>query len=133
MIPMAYILPYTMTKYITSILLLYIFHSSIVIYQSLPLMELIFHNWYTSLPKLQFVFGILQRHRLPGIKLLNQGFIKNRLILQFKTLFGRYQHLVEKYSITCVLMTTDDIDNCSKLTIVSLYNIFLWPCELSDI
>ena len=31
-------------------------------------------------------------------KILNQGFSNKRLILPFKSFFGRYQHLVEKYS-----------------------------------
>ena len=31
----------------------------------------------------------LQRHRILNAKLLDQGFVKNRLILSFKKLFGR--------------------------------------------
>ena len=50
-------------------------------------------------------------------KLLSHRFLSNRLILSFKTFFGRYQYSVEKYSVSCVQMTRDGI---SKLTIVSL-------------
>ena len=43
--------------------------------------------------------------------LLRQGFLKNPLIVYFKTFFGRYQYLVEKSSVTYVQMTKDGIDN----------------------
>jgi hypothetical protein len=43
----------------------------------------------------------LQRHRILNAKILNQGFAKNCLILSFKKLFfGRYQHLVDMYSVS---------------------------------
>jgi hypothetical protein len=37
--------------------------------------------------------------------------LKHRHILSFKNIFGRYQHFVEKYSVSSVQMTNDDIDN----------------------
>jgi hypothetical protein len=39
--------------------------------------------------------------------------LKNHLILSLKTIFcsTRCQHIVEKYSVTSVQITTDDIDN----------------------
>ena len=39
------------------------------------------------------------------LKLLNQGFQKNRLILTFKFFFGRCQYIVEKYPVSCVQMS----------------------------
>jgi hypothetical protein len=54
-----------------------------------------------------------QRRRILRTKLLNQGLLKNHFILSFKTVFGRYQHLVEKYSVSCVHMTKDGIGNYS--------------------
>ena len=54
----------------------------------------------------------LQRHRVLIPNLLNQGFLKNRLFfLSFKMFFGRYQHLDEKYSVSCVHMRKDGIGN----------------------
>ena len=40
--------------------------------------------------------------------LLICGFAKNRLILSFKTLFERNQHLAEKNYVTCEQITNDD-------------------------
>ena len=48
-------------------------------------------NWYSH---------FLQQHRLLSTILLSQEFIKNRHILSFKTFCGRYQHLVQRYSVT---------------------------------
>ena len=54
----------------------------------------------------------LQRHRLPSYKLLlKEFFLENRLILCFKTFIGRNQHLVEKYSVTCVQRMKSGNDN----------------------
>ena len=47
---------------------------------------------------------ILYSDRILITKLLNQGFLKNRLVLSDKKFFGRYQHLIEKY---CQLRTDD--------------------------
>jgi hypothetical protein len=44
-------------------------------------------------------------------KLFNQGFLKNRLILSFKKFLGIYQLYIEKFSVSCVKITKDDIDN----------------------
>ena len=53
------------------------------------------------------------------LNLLNQGFLRNVLILSFqKEFFGRYQNLVEKYSVICLLMTKDGFG--SPLTHASL-------------
>ena len=53
------------------------------------------------------------------LNLLNQGFLRNVLILSFqKEFFGRYQNLVEKYSVICLLMTKDGFG--SQLTHASL-------------
>jgi hypothetical protein len=41
--------------------------------------------------------------------LFKQGFLRNRLILTFKTFFERNQRLVEKYSVSCAHMTKDSI------------------------
>jgi len=68
--------------------------------------------------------NILQRDRILSTKPLYRGCLKNRLILSFKKFFGRYQDLIEQYSVSCVQMTRDDIrqlDFSSKLlTIVTL-------------
>jgi hypothetical protein len=52
---------------------------------------------------------ILQRDRIRSTKPLYRGFLKNRLILSFQTFLGRYKHLVEQYSVSCVHMRRDDI------------------------
>ena len=44
-------------------------------------------------------------------KLFNQGFLKNRLILSFKKFLGIYQLYIEMFSVSCVQITKDDIDN----------------------
>ena len=65
------------------------------------------------------------------IKLLNQGFLKNLLILSFKKFFRRYQQLVEKYSTNCVQMTKCSIGNFVLLCFSNvacdglIYNIWL--------
>jgi hypothetical protein len=48
---------------------------------------------------------------LLGREFLGREFVKNRPILSFKRFFGRYQHFVEKYSVTYVLVTKDSIGN----------------------
>ena len=83
---------------------------------------------------MQFIFHALadciqnlQRFCIMNTKLLNEGFLKNCLILSFKKTkkqkqkFGRYQHLVKKYSVgwstdTCYRQ----LNFVSKPTIVSL-------------
>jgi hypothetical protein len=55
--------------------------------------------------------GFLQHHRILRAKLLNQRFFKNRLVLSFELFFGKYQHLVEKYSVNCVEIVNDGIGN----------------------
>ena len=67
---------------------------------SLSRMEFIYHNFTLAGP-CSLYWDILQRHR----------FLKNRHILSFKNMIGRYKHLVGKYSVTCVQMTTDCIGN----------------------
>jgi len=58
-----------------------------------------------------FYSDCLQRHRLLSTTLLvlSKGFVMNRLILSFKMIFGRYQHIVKKYCVACLQMTRDDI------------------------
>jgi hypothetical protein len=45
------------------------------------------------------------------LNLLNQGFLRNHFILSLKWFFGRYQRLVENYSVSCVQITKEGIDN----------------------
>jgi hypothetical protein len=48
---------------------------------------------------LQFVFSLLQRHRILNTNLINQSIFKESSRLIFQNLFGRYQHIVEKYYV----------------------------------
>ena len=48
---------------------------------------------------LQFVFSFLHRHRILNTSLFNQSIFKESSRLIFQNLFGRYQHLVEKYYV----------------------------------
>jgi hypothetical protein len=48
---------------------------------------------------LQFVFSLLQRHRILNTNLFNQSIFKESSRFIFQNLFGRYQHLVEKYYV----------------------------------
>jgi len=61
-------------------------------------------------------------------KLLNQDVLKNRFILSFKMLCGRYQYIVEEYFLNC-------IDNYLQIQSVLLfqYCILQWPSILSYI
>ena len=81
------------------------FHTLIVIYQQLLLVEFIYLTTHTLRSSLQFVL----RRRILSTKLSKQGFLRNRLILSFKTFFERNQRPVEKYSVSCVQMTKDGI------------------------
>ena len=47
-------------------------------------------------------------HRVLALLLLD---CKTKHNISKKNVFGRYQHLVEKYSDTCVYMTRDCIDS----------------------
>jgi hypothetical protein len=51
---------------------------------------------------LSFVFRRLQRHHNMSTKSLNQDVLKNRFILSFKMLSGRYQCIVEDYYVNCI-------------------------------
>ena len=78
----------------------------IVIYQPLLRVEFVNLTTHTLRSSLQFVL----RRRIQSTKLFKQGFLRNRLILTFKTFFERNQRLVEKYSVSCAHMTKDSID-----------------------
>jgi hypothetical protein len=74
------------------------------------------NGWYTAYgvynftahtlrSSLQFFFRLLTTSpysEYKCTKLLNQGFVKNRLLLSFKRFFGRSQQLGEKYSVSYV-------------------------------
>ena len=83
-------------------------------------MELLFHNSYATLESA--VSDFLQRHRILSTKLLNQVFLRNRLILSFKQSFGRYQHLVEKYCVRFVQITRNDIGNANMTSLFRFVN-----------
>ena len=53
----------------------------------------------------------LKLHHLQSSKLYvyYDKIFKGSPILSFKLVFRRYQHLVDKYSVTCVQITNDDI------------------------
>ena len=70
-----------------------------------------------------YSFFFLQHLCILITKLLNQGFLKNRLILSFKMFFGRYQHLVGKYSVSYVHMTKDGIGNSNMTAYISSTSI----------
>jgi hypothetical protein len=53
----------------------------------------------------------LNYNRILSTKLLSRVFSKNGPIFYVKKIFGRYLHLAEYYSISCVQMTKDDIGN----------------------
>ena len=74
-------------------------------YQPLLRVKFVYLTTHTLRSSLQFVL----RRRIQSTKLFKQGFLRNRLILSFKTLFERNQHLVEKYSVSCAHMTKDSI------------------------
>ena len=68
------------------------------------------------------------RHRIPSTNLLNHGLL--RIISSFKKFFGRYQHLVEKYSVSCIQMTKYVLTirfwfkvDCSTMFTITLYII----------
>ena len=52
----------------------------------------------------------VQRHRCLSIKLMNQGFVRERLILFLKKFIGRYQDLIEKYSVSTSTLIKDGLD-----------------------
>jgi hypothetical protein len=79
-------------KKTTSILLFYIFHTLIV-------WSLCFTT-NTLCPSLHFELRLCIHSRI---------FLKNCLILSFKKVFGRYQHLIEKYYVSCAQMTKDGL------------------------
>ena len=79
------ILHYFMTKETVAVLQLYFSHK-IVLHQPPCAWSLIFTP-QPLLSNLQFIFRIVQRHRILGTQLLNQECLKNRLILFFKDLF----------------------------------------------
>jgi len=61
---------------------------------------------------LQVVFGRFTTSPYSEYKTINSMIFKNRLILiYFKTVFRRNQHLVEKYSVSCVHMTKETMGN----------------------
>jgi hypothetical protein len=74
-----------MTKETVAVLQLYFSHK-IVLYQPPCTWSLIFTP-QPLLSNLQFIFRIVQRHRILGTQLLNQECLKNRLILSFKNIF----------------------------------------------
>ena len=58
-----------------------------------------------------FYSDCLQRHRPSEYNIISKGFVMNRLVLPFKMIFGRYQHIVKRYFVACLQMTRDDIGN----------------------
>ena len=74
-----------MTKETVAVLQLYFSHQ-IVLYQ-LPCAWSLILTLQPLLSNLQFIFRIVQRHRILGTQLLNQECLKNRLILSFKNIF----------------------------------------------
>ena len=98
----------TIETEMTSFLFILNFHTLIVIYQLMVVLFCI--HPYNNVN----VFSAL----------LISGFAKNHLTLSFKTFFGRYQRLFERYCATSVHMTKRDIGNYnvgSKLTIIFLF------------
>ena len=82
---MANILHDFMTKETVAVLQLY-FSYKILLNQPPCAWSLIF-TLQPLLSNLQFIFRIVQRHRILGTQLLNQESLKNRLILSFKNIF----------------------------------------------
>ena len=60
---------------------------------------------------LQFLFRLFTTSPSSEYNIISKGFVMNRLILPFKMIFGRYQHIVKKYCVPCLQMTRDDIGN----------------------
>jgi hypothetical protein len=72
---------------------------------------------HTLRSSLQFFFRLLTTSpysEYKCTKLLNQGFVKNRLLLSFKRFFGRSQQLGEKYSVSYVDEILDSIHGHHK-------------------
>lgn len=96
------------------------FPALIVICQPLPRIEFIFPNSYVTLVVAVYIHSFNQHCRLLSTKLFNQGFRKSCLILRQEGI----NTLLKKYSVTCVQMTKDSIDNSMfgfKFSIVSVF------------
>ena len=52
----------------------------------------------------------VKRHRCLSKKLMSQGFHKERLILSLKKFIGRYQDLIDKYSVTVSQIIEDGLE-----------------------
>ena len=52
----------------------------------------------------------VKRHRCLTRKLMSQGFHKERLILSLKKFIGRYQDLIDKYSVTVSQIIEDGLE-----------------------
>ena len=72
-------------------------HTMIVIYQSFRCMQFIFHNSYS--------------YSYISTKLFSQGYLKIVCSDPTKKLLRRYQHLFEKYHMTCLHLTRGGIGN----------------------
>jgi hypothetical protein len=72
-------------------------HTMIVIYQSFRCMQFIFHNSYS--------------YSYISTKLFSQGYLKIACSDPTKILLRRYQHLFEKYHMTCLHLTRGGIGN----------------------
>ena len=100
-------------------------------YQPLLRVEFVYLTTHTLRSSLQFVL----RRRIQSTKLFKQGFLRNRLILSFKTFFERNQRL-EKYSVSCAHMTKDSIgiglDRIICLSCVYICH-FIFPFYYLDI
>jgi hypothetical protein len=66
------------------------------------------------LKSLNLLFDLSLLHNLSAKQLSQEGFLKGRLILSFIKFFGRYQRLVEKYSLAYRLLLM-------VLTIISMF------------
>lgn len=52
----------------------------------------------------------VKRHQCLSRKLMNQGYVKERLVLFLKKFIGRYQDLVDKYSVSTSQIIHDGLD-----------------------